>query len=280
MFCVFSQVQATANAEFFKFSRAVAPSSVNISRSPAYTENMEKLFVSDRECNSRYIAYIAGILSGRNAGGTEVQITFGEGRVTLSAEAESLGELKNLAADKIAEVLCIGYKYDLLSRHIRPAGLGRQEREILLAAIIAADYAEDFRYIRARLRDVSVHTVDGFYLFRLQSLREKWKGVAACVPASFDGKQLAGFMEYLLGGSRRKIFLKGKDVYDCRCCRLRRAALIEGGKSEMNTFREIVLSGAGKIECLSALSAPQEDFLRRYYAGRVGFFTPKNSFSG
>ena len=136
MFCVFSQVQATANAEFFKFSRAVAPSSVNISRSPAYTENMEKLIVSDRECNSRYIAYIAGILSGRNAGGTEVQIAFGEGRVTLSAEAESLGELKNLAADKIAEVLCIGYKYDLLSRHIRPAGLGRQEREILLAAII------------------------------------------------------------------------------------------------------------------------------------------------
>ena len=241
---------------------------------------MEKLIVSEKECNSRYIAYIAGILSGRSVGGATVQIGFEGERVTLSAEAESLGELKELAAEKVAEVLCIGYKYDLLSRIIRPAGLGAEDREILLAAIIAADFAEDYRYIRARLRDMSVHTVDGFYLFRLQALREKWKGVAACVPACFDGKQLAEFMEYLLGGNRRKIFLKGKEVYDCRCCRLRRAALIEGGGTEMNTFREIVLSGAGKIECLSSLSAPQENFLRRYYAGRVGFSVPKNSFSG
>ena len=241
---------------------------------------MEKLIVSEKECNSRYIAYIAGILSGRAVSGARVQIGFEGDRVTLSAETESLVELKELAAEKIAEVLCIGYKYDLLSRCIRPSGLGAEDREILLAAIIAADFAEDYRYIRARLRDVSVHTIDGFYLFRLQALREKWKGVAACIPTYFDEKQLAEFMEYLLGGSRRKIFLKGKDVYDCRCCRLRRAALIDGGKSEMNTFREIVLSGAGKIECLSALSAPQENFLRRYYAGRVGFSTAKNSFTG
>ncbi|HIY45707.1 MAG TPA: hypothetical protein H9731_04255 [Candidatus Borkfalkia excrementipullorum] len=240
---------------------------------------MEKLIVSEKESNSRYIAYIAGILSGRTVQGAAVQIGFDSGRVTLSAEAESLGELKELAAEKIAEVLCVGYKYDLFSRLIRPSGLSAEDREILLAAIIAADFAEDYRYIHARLRDMSVHTIDGFFLFRLQALREKWKSIAACVPSCFDGKQLAEFMEYLLGGSRRKIFLKGKDVYDCRCCRLRRAALIDGGKSEMNTFREIVLSGAGKIECLSALSASQENFLRRYYPGRVGFSLPKNSFS-
>ena len=241
---------------------------------------MEKLIVSEKECNSRYIAYIAGILSGRSVGGATVQIGFEGERVTLSAEADSLGEWKDLALEKIAEVLCVGYKYDLFSRSIRPAGLGAEEREILLAAIIAADFSEDYRYIRARLRDMAVHTIDGFYLFRLQALREKWKSIASCVPSYFDGKQLAEFMEYLLGGSRRKIFLKGKEVYDCRCCRLRRAALIDGGKSEMNTFREIVLSGAGKIECLSALSVSQENFLRRYYAGRVGFSSAKNSFSG
>ena len=280
MFCVFSQVQATANAEIFYFSSIGDAGSVNILPPPAYTENMEKLVVSEKECNSRYIAYIAGILSGPAAQGATVQIGFENGRVTLSAEAESLGELKELAAEKIAEVLCVGYKYELLSRVIRPAGLSAEDREILLAAIIAADFAEDRRYIQVRLRDMSVHTIDGFYLFRLQALREKWKGVAACIPSRFDGKQLADFMDYLLGGSRLKIFLKGKDVYDCRCCRLHRAALIEDGKSELSTFREIVLSGAGKIECLSALSDPQEKFLRRYYAGRVGFSAPKNSFSG
>ena len=241
---------------------------------------MEKLIVSEKECNCRYIAYIAGSLRGIPAGAADVQVGFAGGRVTLTAEAERLGALKERAADKVAEVLCIGYKYDLFSRLICPSGLAAEEREILLAAVIAADLAEDYLYIRARLRDVSAHSVAGFSLFRLQALREKWMGIAACVPAYFDGKQLAEFMEYLLGGSRRKIFLKGKEVYDCRCCRLRRAALIEGGGPELNTFREIVLSGAGKIECLSALSAPQENFLRRYYAGRVGFPVRKNSFSG
>ena len=48
-------------------------------------------------------------------------------------------------------------------------------------------------------------------------------------------------------------------------------SLIEGGRSEMNTLREIVLSGAGKVECLGALSAKHELFLLRYYAGKVDF---------
>lgn len=253
---------------------------VNILTVLAYTETMEKLTVSERESNCRYIAYVAGILSGKGTGTESAEIGFEDGRVTLSvaAESETYSELKKQAEEKIAEVIGVGYKYDYLSRAIRPAGLSAEDREILIAAIIAADFAEDTRYIVARLRDIQVHTIDGFFAFRLQSLREKWKNVAACVPHIFDKKQLAEFMDYLLGGSRRKIFLKGSDVYDCRCCRLHRAVLIEGGKSEMNTFREIVLSGAGKIECLSQLSAAQENFLRRYYAGRVGFSPAKNSF--
>ena len=242
---------------------------------------MEKLTVSERENNCRYIAYVAGILSGKDSGADSAEIGFENGRVTLSvfAEGAAYSELKNKAEEKIAEVIGVGYKYDYFSKVIRPAGLSSEDREILIAAIIAADFAEDTRYIIARLRDIKVHTIDGFFSFRLQSLRDKWKNVAACVPQTFDKNQLAEFMDYLLGGSRRKIFLKGSDVYDCRCCRLRRAVLIEEGKSEMNTFREIVLSGAGKIECLSQLSASQENFLRRYYAGRVGFSPAKNSFS-
>ena len=47
--------------------------------------------------------------------------------------------------------------------------------------------------------------------------------------------------------------------------------LIEDGKPELNTLREIVLACAGSIECLGALSLRQEHFLRTYYAGRVGF---------
>lgn len=234
---------------------------------------MENLTVSDKESNCRYIAYVAGVLAAASSGAAAADIRFADGRVCFSvnAEQDKLAELRKRAEEKIADVICVGYKYEFLSRLIRPAGLSAEDREILVAAIIAADFADDRRYVLSGLKKIEVHTIDGFYNFRLRALTEKWRGVAQCVPLYFDKERLAEFMEFLLGGNKGKVFLKGPDVYDCRCRRLHRAALIEGGKSEMNTLREIVLSGAGKVECLTAPSLRQENFLRRYYAGRVGF---------
>ena len=238
----------------------------------AYTENMDILSFSERETNCRYIAYLASALVSAFRGiSAEVAFDGGRVRLTLRAKEEDKARLHALGAEKVAEVLCIGYKYNLLSSLVHPAGLSGEEREILLAAIISADFAEDRKYVCARLSGVTEHSVDGFYLFRLRRLQEKWRSVAACVPPSFTRAQLHDFMEYLLGGCRGKVFLKGQEVYDSRCRRLRRAQLIDGGRSEINTRREIILSGAGKVECLSALSAGQEDFLKKYYAGRVGF---------
>ena len=79
-------------------------------------------------------------------------------------------------------------------------------------------------------------------------------------------------MEYLLGAGRGKVFLKGDAVFDARCRRLRRSSLIEGGRSEMNTLREIVLSGAGKVECLSSPGTRQEEFLAPLLRGQGCLF--------
>lgn len=226
---------------------------------------MELPVISEREDNCRFIAYIAGALA--SPAGGNMRISFGGGRVSLSSCGE---ELRPLAEEKIAEVLCIGYKYAELAS-VAPAGLGAGDTEILRAAIIAADFAEDKRYVLSRLRGAREYPIDGFFTFRLKDLREKWKGVAACVPPVFTRGQLSEFMEFLLGTVRGKIFLKGNGVYDSRCRRLRRSALIGGGDAELDTLREIVLSCAGKVECLGAITAGEEDFLRRYYAGRVGF---------
>lgn len=233
---------------------------------------MERAFsVTERDGNCRYIAYIAASLA---KAGASAQIGFEEGRVRLCVTGED-ASLRRLAEEKAADILCIGYKYAELAPLIRPAGLGEEDREILVAAVIAADLAEDRRCVLARLRRASgcECTVDGFYRFRLGDLRAKWRGVAACVPSVFTSGKLADFMEYLLGAGRGKVFLKGDAVFDARCRRLRRSSLIEGGRSEMNTLREIVLSGAGKVECLSSPGPRQEDFLRRYYGGRVCFAT-------
>ena len=225
--------------------------------------------VTETDGNCRYIAYIAAALA---KGGAAAQIGFESGRVRLSVAGEEPA-LRRLAEEKVADILCIGYKYAELRPLICPAGLGEEDREILVAAVIAADLAEDLRCVLTRLRRAADAecTIDGFYRFRLSDLRAKWRGVAACVPAVFTRGKLADFMEYLLGAGRGKVFLKGDAVFDARCRRLRRSSLIEGGHSEMNTLREIVLSGAGKVECLVSPSSRQEDFLRRYYGGRVCF---------
>lgn len=229
---------------------------------------MEQMVFSEAEAGCRYIAYIAGALA--NARGVCAEICAADGRVYLRARGEGLAAAQKSACERAAEVLGIGYKYAALSRLVRPAGLGREEREILLAAMIAADFPPERRYILARLQTGGECAVDGVYRFRLQTLRKKWESVAACVPAVFTCGRLEEFMRYLLGGSRGKVFVKEDGVYDSRCRKLRRACLI-GSDPRLDTLREIVLSGAGKVECLAPPCAAEENFLRRYYAGRVGF---------
>lgn len=231
---------------------------------------MEQFTVSDREEHCRYIAYIAGALTAVKE--RTAHIEFEDGRVIFTLRAEPTEpEFRKLAEDRIADVICIGYKYSILSGQIAPAGLNAQDREILLTAVIAADFAEDKKYVLSRLAQQRTHTIDGFFNFRLKELREKWLGVAACVPPVFTRGQLTEFMRFLLNTNRGKVFLKRGEVYDVRCRRLRRSALIGDASAEMNTLREIVLSGAGKVECLGSPTALQENFLKRFYEGRVSF---------
>lgn len=243
--------------------------SVNKLPPVAYTERMSDMVISDKESAFRFIAYIAGALSGK-AGG---EISFSGGRVYLHVRAQ--GELPAclLAAleDRIAEVYCIGYKYAYLRENIGAAGLREEERGILLSAVIAADLAADKRYVRARLKEVREHTLDGFFRFRLRDLEEKWRSVAVGIPRVFTDGQLADFMAYLLGISKGKVFLKGHSVYDTRCRKLHRSFLLDAAGGG-DAVREIVLSGAGRIECLGTPGEREENFLKRYYAGRVAFF--------
>ena len=251
-----------------------ARADVNILRSAAYTVIMESLLVTENDTHCRYIAYLAACCAQGKPRSVAASVSVSGGRIgyALRGDPAKLARYASLLTDKIAEIICVGYKYEQLSAAVMPAGLDRDQREILLAAIIAADLSDDLRYVRRRLSEErGEHCIDGFFRFRLRALSEKWDAVAACVPPVFTADRLAEFMQYVLGGGRGRVFVKGGEVFDSRCRRLRRAALIEDGKPELNTLREIVLACAGSIECLGALSLRQEHFLRTYYAGRVGF---------
>lgn len=230
---------------------------------------MEAINISDKAEHCRYISYVAGALTAFRSG--DARVSFEGDRVSFTMQAES-GEaaLRRIAEEKIADVLCIGYKYEALEG-VRPAGLNVSEREILVSAVIAADFMQDKKYVLTKLAAIRQHSIDGFYEFRMRRLREKWQEIAACIPRAFTRDQLCAFLEYLHSSSKRRIFLKGGEVYDARCRRLRYASLLAEGKDEKTVLREIVLSGAGKVECLGSLSPAQEKFLKQYYAGRVAF---------
>lgn len=246
---------------------------VNKSRGAAYTNGME-IFVSEKAKNARYIAYIYASLCGMSSAcGTKSRIAFDDDRIMLCLETEKKYEpfLRRLAEEKISECIAVGYKYELFRRAVRPTGLCGEDAEILLAALVAADFADDRRYIRSALHGADVYTIDGFFSFRLAAMRRKWQNVTACVPPHFTKEKLAAFLGYLFREGSEKIFVRGGEVYDGQYRKLRRATLIEEGVSEMNGIREIILSGAGEVECVSAPFPKEEEFLRLYYAGKVTF---------
>lgn len=232
--------------------------------------------ISEKESNARYIAYIyASLRPIIDACGGKTFFSFESDRVALVVESENKYEsyLRRLAEEKIAEVVCVGYKYEAFRKALMPAGIGKEDREILLAALISADFADDRRYVFSRLKGSTQYTVDGFFAFRLAPLRKKWESVIECVPTYFTQEKLAAFMSYLLReDAGEKVFVRGEEVFDKHYHKLRRASLIEEGVSGMNGVREIILSGAGEVECVSAPPPVQENFLKRYYAGRVSFY--------
>ena len=234
-----------------------------------------ELIVSERESNARYIAYIyTSLMPLAEACGAKSAISFDGERIALRLSAEEKYEpcLRRAAEEKLAEVVAIGYKYELFRRALHPAGLNKEEKEILLAALIAADFLDDKRYVFTRLHGDRVYTLDGFCLFRLAALKKKWEQVIDCVPVFFSPEKLAEFLRYLAreeaGG---KIFVRGEEIYDGKYRRMRRATLIEEGISDMNGIREIILSGADEVECAGMPTPGQEIFFKRYYAGKVNF---------
>lgn len=234
-----------------------------------------EIIIFEKESNARYIAYIyTSLMPILEACGAKSSVSFDGDRISLRFDADEryAPYLRRIAEEKVAEVIAVGYKYELFRAFVKPAGLGKNDHEILLTALISADFADDKRYVFMHLKGMKIYCIDGFFNFRLSALKEKWKGVVRCVPPVFTREKLTSFMGYLLAGDGgRKVIVRGSEIFDGKYRKLRRATLIEEGISELNGIREIILSGAGAVECVGLPPPCQEEFLRRYFAGRVSF---------
>ena len=229
---------------------------------------MEEITVSEQRERSSYIIYLYNALSENllRAGGNGELLFSGE-RTCLRIQLPSGAErLRLRIADKIGEVIGVGYKYEFLRDTLRVC-LSKREKKLLCAALIAADYDGDTGYIRRKIGRKDQYAIDGIYAFRMGALREKWEKIVSYVPEAFTSADLKKFCEFMVGESKNKIYLKGNTVFGENFVPLRRSRLT--GEEDAET--EILLSDAGFVYCLGDVEDSLGDFLQKYYAERAIF---------
>ena len=228
----------------------------------SYNRCVERLLLTERCEHGAFLSYLYHRLAGEAVRlGGRSELAFAGGRAAVRLEVPDARALLPAAADAVCAVLAIGYKFRFLEQRLNVC-LPRRERRLFAAALIAADYAGDRRYVRERLPSLAECAVDGVYCFRLGALREKWETIAACIPAGFSVPDLVRFCAYLAGESRRTVYVKGNSVYRDDFSLLTRSRLT-GGE---DAATEIVLSDAGVICCLGEVEGSVGDFLQKYYA--------------
>ena len=175
--------------------------------------------------------------------------------------------IRKYTEENIADVIAIGYKYRYFDNALTLPLLNAEERDILLTSLVAADFAEDREYIRKRIKGFEEYCIDGVFNFRLQELKVRWKGIAEYIPSEFASVSLESFLDFLIGESCGKVFLKEGKLYDEEYRELNRSALI----GTATPTREILLSGADNIYCFGDPDRETKKFLKKYYKEKVVF---------
>lgn len=236
---------------------------------------MVKITVSESNSKNLNVAYIYNSMTRYlSICGADADITFDDSRTNLVMTAENRfhSYLRKFTEERVAEAVAIGYKYALFQNNIRPAGLSESDRDVLLCALVSADFDEDKRYIAERLKDIRIYSIDGFFNFRLQALKEKWTGIIDCIPCCFTERDLRDFLDYIFDEREKTVVhFKEGELYDSEYVRLKRSALIDGGLDNNSLVRELLLSGATEVECLTNPPSSLCDVLKKFYGGRVTF---------
>lgn len=191
----------------------------------------------------------------------------GDSCLTFQGEEGFCPHLKKVAAEHISDILSIGYKYDFFRKNLSLPLLDEEEKFLLYAALVAADYPEDKRYVGRRLGGISNCSLDGVFNFRLTELKARWKEVIDYIPADFGRYSLEGFLDYIISESDGKAYLKEGKVYDENYRLLDKSELL-GRKSQI---ADLLLGGVSFVYCFGETEERTKNFLKKYYKEKVVF---------
>ena len=179
--------------------------------------------------------------------------------------------VKTELADRLAEIIAIGYKYKFFKKHVGVKGLTDEQREILIASLISADFSEDKRYAYEKLKQFDEIPLDGIFNFRLQPLKNKWIEIVSYMPNCFVQNQLHDFIGYLIENRKKRVYLNDGKVYDGHYRKLMRAELLGGDSVKL--IREVILSDCGEVEISGKIPDRDEYYLKEFYKDKIYFST-------
>ena len=234
---------------------------------------MENMFVSESYENNSNILYIRENISPIIFKNSKDEIVHDLKRVAINFDIEE--KIFRLAfndiADKIADVIAIKYKYAFFEEKIKVVGLESINKEILITALISADFYEDKKYILSKFRGFNKIAIDGFFNFRLDGLKKKWSEICTFIPDFFTEREIKEFVMYLLNEKcARGVKVDGNKVFDKLGNRLNRASLLPN--SSLLVFKELLLAGAKEIEIFSLPNEELEQkYLKEYFGDKIFF---------
>ncbi len=201
------------------------------------------------------------------AGGCDLACGRDCAKLAFKAEREYCPYVRKFAEEHIADVLAIGYKHAYFRKRLPLPMLAKEDREMLLVALVAADYKEDRGYILRRVRGMRNYCIDGLFHFRLQELKRRWEEIAGYIPTDMSKVAAEGFISFLAEDGEGKLFVQGGKAYDGEYRVLSRSSLT-GAHSLVG---EIMLSGAGQVYCFGEVEKPTKAFLKKYYGEKAIF---------
>lgn len=233
---------------------------------------MTKLTITETEKAQDNLLYVQSAISevASSAGCTMTQNRkCKRAELIVNCPEQYIDIIKTEVADKVAEIIAVGYKYSFFKSNLKVGGLSKAEKEILFTSLIAADLEDDKRYSFERIKNYNEIAVDGVYNFRLKQLKKKWVEVAGCVPGCFLNSQLKEFITYLLENKRKRVYVDGGKVYDNHYRRLKRSNLLDG--ENLKITREVLLSNCGEVELFGKIPKEDEYYLKEYYNDKIFF---------
>ena len=234
---------------------------------------MTRITVTEKDVNENNLLYVQTDMAELfSHAGCKPALKNAGSRCTLSVDCpEYYADIvKAEMADKIAEIIAINYKYVYFRKNVKVGGLSKEQTEILMASLIAADLEEDKRYSFDRIKGLNDVAVDGIFNFRLQPLKRKWEDIVSYMPTCFVNSQLHEFVTYLLENKKKRVYVDDGRVYDSHYRRLSRCDLLGGGDN-VRIVREVLLSNCGEIELTGEIPAEDEKYLKEFYNDKIYF---------